>query len=615
MYEERRAFPTKWIILAALLIVVVVGVPMYINYRNNQEKKAYDDVIARIEAAGVAYGEDQVVRLRLLEKTCLTLDLLMKEGFLKSDSKTERIIIDPRNKKKMTGFVEVKIQLQSNRKKEKIVGEYLFDKACDVDYQDKVKLVINNQNTHSFTAKIESVVDIGLNSYQYKIDNKKYFTHDVDEYKFDELLAGKHKVYVKAIDFLGLVYEREAEVIVGPIAKPELVYDDTEKSIIVECPNTDDKAIACTYTTDNETWITVNEENKKYIFKESGKIIARATDGYNTTEDVSKEVTFPPACVDTTWSECGGCVACGGACTGAQTSNCGNTRSCLVTGNCTGITPTTYIVTMKVVNGTSESTSFEVISGYSKIVTVSPISGYKYSSVKCNIGTASYATNSSQLTINSVKSSRTCTVTFSKIVTVPTTFTVNFNGLNGNLITSKVVNSGDKVAAIAAPIVSGYTFVSWTRNGATYDFNSPVNSNISLTANYIGVKYTVTFNSAGGSTIANQYIAAGGTVYKPTNPYRAAYHFTYWSESGSAYDFNRSVNKNITLIANWAPLTSKSILFNGSMITQTVTLSSYTGIHEVTSNCPSNFTYSMNGNAITAVLNRAENCSVSVLYY
>lgn len=615
MYEERRAFPTKWIILASILIVLVVGIPIYINYKNNQDKRAYDDVIARIEAAAVAYGEDEVERLRVLEKTCLTLDLLMKEGFLKSDSKNELVIYNPLTKKKMAGLVELWIESQTGRKKEKIDSEYLFDKACDVNYQDKVKLVITNQNTHSFSAKIESTVDIGLNSYQYKIDGADYFKHDVNEYKFDELIAGNHKVYVKATDFLGLVYERQAEVTIGAVSSPELVYNEGEKSIVVECPNQDDEDIVCTYTTNNETWITVDENTKKHVFKENGRIIARATDGFNTSEEVSKEVIFPPACVDTTWSECGGCVACGGPCTGVQTSNCGNTRSCKVEGNCNGITPTTYIVTVNAVNGTTENSTVEVISGYSKVMTVTPLNGYKFNSVTCNVGTASYNENTSKLTIDTVKSSRVCTVNFRKIVVEPKVYTVSFYDLNGNIITTKKIDDGDKVSAITAPNVQGYTFVSWTRNGVTYDFNTPVKSNISLTANYVGVKYIITFNSAGGSSLASQYIPAGGKVYEPNNPYRAAYHFTYWSESGSVYDFNRTVNRNITLVANWAPLTSKTMIFNGSMITQTITLSNFTGIHEVTSNCPSNFTYKMNGNSITATLNNAESCSISVLYY
>ena len=64
-------------------------------------------------------------------------------------------------------------------------------------------------------------------------------------------------------------------------------------------------------------------------------------------------------------------------------------------------------------------------------------------------------------------------------------------------------------------------------------------------------KYTVTFNSNGGSAVASQTITEGDKATKPQNPTRSGYNFGGWLLNGSAYDFNSAVKGNITLTAQW----------------------------------------------------------------
>jgi len=67
--------------------------------------------------------------------------------------------------------------------------------------------------------------------------------------------------------------------------------------------------------------------------------------------------------------------------------------------------------------------------------------------------------------------------------------------------------------------------------------------------------YTVTFETDGGTPVPSvQRVEAGGTATAPaTNPSKTGYIFSYWHLSGNAtaYNFQASVNSNITLYAKW----------------------------------------------------------------
>ena len=69
-----------------------------------------------------------------------------------------------------------------------------------------------------------------------------------------------------------------------------------------------------------------------------------------------------------------------------------------------------------------------------------------------------------------------------------------------------------------------------------------------------GVSYTVTFNTDGGSTVANQTVAAGGKATKPTDPTKSGNTFAGWFSNAAkttAYDFNSAVNADTTIYAKW----------------------------------------------------------------
>lgn len=68
------------------------------------------------------------------------------------------------------------------------------------------------------------------------------------------------------------------------------------------------------------------------------------------------------------------------------------------------------------------------------------------------------------------------------------------------------------------------------------------------------VRYTVTFNSNGGSAVASKTVLAGGRITEPNKPTRDGYTFNGWKLNGSTYNFYTAVNSNITLVADWTPI-------------------------------------------------------------
>lgn len=139
-----------------------------------------------------------------------------------------------------------------------------------------------------------------------------------------------------------------------------------------------------------------------------------------------------------------------------------------------------------------------------------------------------------------------------------TKYTVKFDSNGGSKVSSKTVVSGNKVSKPTNPTRSGYEFLGWYLNGSKYNFSTKVTKNITLVAKWekveskpVETKYTVKFDSKGGSTVSSKTVVSGNTVSKPTDPTRSGYEFLGWYLNGSKFDFSTKITKNITLVAKW----------------------------------------------------------------
>ncbi len=124
------------------------------------------------------------------------------------------------------------------------------------------------------------------------------------------------------------------------------------------------------------------------------------------------------------------------------------------------------------------------------------------------------------------------------------TFTVSFDFG----VASQTIEYGKKATVPTQPTKAGHTFVQWTLNGSAYDFDTPVTSDISLTAQWQVNTYTVSFDSG----VSSQTVEYGQKAVKPSDPSKSGYTFIQWTLNGEAYDFNAPVTGDISLVAQWS---------------------------------------------------------------
>ena len=148
---------------------------------------------------------------------------------------------------------------------------------------------------------------------------------------------------------------------------------------------------------------------------------------------------------------------------------------------------------------------------------------------------------------------------FSKIVTGDITLvakwekvnTVTFDSNGGSKVASQSVETNKTATKPSNPTREGYTFLGWYLNNQEYNFETVVTKDITLVAKWEIKKFTVTFNTNGGTQIASQTVEYGKKATKPANPVKDGYIFTGWTVSGKTYDFSSVVKSNITVVANY----------------------------------------------------------------
>lgn len=123
---------------------------------------------------------------------------------------------------------------------------------------------------------------------------------------------------------------------------------------------------------------------------------------------------------------------------------------------------------------------------------------------------------------------------------------------------TSVVKKGNTVGIPAEPTNDGYSFGGWYKDvncTTVYDFNTPVNEDITLYAKWLA-KYTVSFDTDGGSTVETQTVVTGNKATKPTsNPTKKGYNFIGWYTDNTyttEFDFgNTIITDNTTIYAKF----------------------------------------------------------------
>ena len=122
-------------------------------------------------------------------------------------------------------------------------------------------------------------------------------------------------------------------------------------------------------------------------------------------------------------------------------------------------------------------------------------------------------------------------------------YTITFDTNGGSEIAPITQDYGTAIAAPADPTREGYTFIGWDRE---IPANMPA-ENVTLTAQWEINRYTVTFDTNGGSEIAPITQDYGTAITAPADPTREGYTFIGWDKAIPT----TMPAENVTVTAQW----------------------------------------------------------------
>ncbi len=139
---------------------------------------------------------------------------------------------------------------------------------------------------------------------------------------------------------------------------------------------------------------------------------------------------------------------------------------------------------------------------------------------------------------------------------------VIFNSKGGSSVDSyENITIGSKIPKPSDPVREGYTFLGWFKDTEgtlkeKFDFNQDViTESITLYAKWDVKKYTIQFESNGGTIVPSQEVPAGAFAIRPTTPTREGYLFVGWYRDAgfdNEFDFiNTKIEENMYLYAKW----------------------------------------------------------------
>ena len=106
-------------------------------------------------------------------------------------------------------------------------------------------------------------------------------------------------------------------------------------------------------------------------------------------------------------------------------------------------------------------------------------------------------------------------------------YTITFDTAGGSTVASITQDYGTAITAPADPIREGYTFIGWDTEIPT---TMPA-ENMTITAQWEINRYTITFDTAGGSEIAPITQDYGTAITAPADPTREGYTFIGWDKA------------------------------------------------------------------------------------
>ena len=106
-------------------------------------------------------------------------------------------------------------------------------------------------------------------------------------------------------------------------------------------------------------------------------------------------------------------------------------------------------------------------------------------------------------------------------------YTVTFQSEGGREVASQI-RANTPADQPADPTKEGYTFIGWYNGESEWNFETPVATDLTLTAKWQLNQYTITFDTAGGSEVPSITQDYGTAITPPAAPTRTGYTFVGW---------------------------------------------------------------------------------------
>ena len=106
-------------------------------------------------------------------------------------------------------------------------------------------------------------------------------------------------------------------------------------------------------------------------------------------------------------------------------------------------------------------------------------------------------------------------------------YTVTFQSEGGSEVASQI-RANTPAARPADPTKEGYTFIGWYNGESEWNFADAVATDLTLTAKWQVNQYTITFDTAGGSEVPSITQDYGTAITAPANPTKTGHTFAGW---------------------------------------------------------------------------------------
>ena len=125
-------------------------------------------------------------------------------------------------------------------------------------------------------------------------------------------------------------------------------------------------------------------------------------------------------------------------------------------------------------------------------------------------------------------------------------YTVTFQSEGGSEVASQI-RANTPAGRPADPTKEGYTFIGWYNGEEKWNFADAVATDLTLTAKWQLNRYTITFDTAGGSEVPSITQDYGTAITAPANPTKTGYTFAGWDKTIPT----TMPAENMTITARW----------------------------------------------------------------